>query len=184
MPKLTDLMVSDHRHIERLLAQLTAPAAEVTYDDTARKNLADFLVAAESRHEIAEELVVWPAVRKRVPEGAALVAEGLRQERTAKFILDALRFADGSARHDLALEFTESARAHIAFEEGQILDALKRATVWPGLHVLGAKFLLAKRFGPTRPHPRGPERRFGLLTWGMFVATVDRLRDRVSARAL
>ena len=153
MAKLTNLVHADHRYTERLIDQLTADPAQVTYDDTARKHLADYLVAAESRHESAEELVVWPAVRKRVPGGAALAAEGLRQERDAKFVLDALRFADGPSRQRLAAEFAELARAHIVFEETDVLSALKKATVWPGLHLLGAKFAVAKRFAPTRPHP-------------------------------
>jgi hypothetical protein len=98
MPTLTTLVLDDHRYTQRLIDQLTADPAEVTYDDTARKNLADYLVASGSRHEAAEELVVWPAVRKRVPEGVPLRAEGLRQEREAKYVLDTLRFADEPSR--------------------------------------------------------------------------------------
>lgn len=125
---------------------------------------------------------MWPAVRKRVPGGAALVAVGLRQERDAKFVLDALRFADAPSRQQLAVEFAEMARAHIVFEETEVLPALKDATVWPGLHLLGAKFAVAKRFAPTRPHPRGPDGRWGLLTKGMLTAAADRLRDKITAR--
>lgn len=182
MPKLTTLVLGDHRYTERLIDQLTADPAKVTYDDAARKNLTDYLVAADSRHEAAEELVVWPAVRKRVPGGAALLAEGLRQERDAKSTLDTLRFADGPSRQRLAEEFAGLTRAHIAFEENEVLPALKKATVWPGLHLLGAKFALAKRVAPTRPHPKGPERHAGLLTKGLLIAATDRLRDKLTGR--
>lgn len=182
MPKLTKLIQADHRYTEGLLAQLTADPAAVTYDDAARDNLANYLVAACSRHEAAEELVVWPAVHKRVTGGAALIAEGLRQEKEAKYALDALRFASGARQQQLAAEVAALLRAHIVFEERKVLPALRRATIWPGLHWFGLEFVLAKRVGPTRPHPRGPVRRYGLLTRGMLAAVTDRLRDRFMSR--
>jgi hypothetical protein len=182
MPKLTTLVLDDHRYTERLIGELTADVGAVTYDDTARKNLADYLVVSSSRHEAAEELVVWPAVRKRVPGGEALLAEGLRQERDAKYALDALRFADGPSRQQLAAEFAQMARAHIDFEEHQVLPALEKVTLWPGLYLLGAKFSAAKRIAPTRPHPKGPVGHVGLLTKGVVTAAMDRVRDKATGR--
>ncbi len=51
-----------------------------------------------------------------------------------------------------------------------------------GAHLLGAKFSLAERLSPTRPHPAGPDRRFGLLTKGLAVATTDHMRDAIGGR--
>ncbi|MHB1536819.1 MAG: hemerythrin domain-containing protein [Acidimicrobiales bacterium] len=175
-------MKRDHRYVEGLLDQLCADPAEVTYDETARKNLVDYLVAAESRHEAAEEIVLWPAVRRRVPDGGELADTALRQETEGKTVLETLRFADSNSRQQLAGEFADLARAHVAFEENEVLPALRKTTLWPGAWLLGAKFNLAKRVSPTRPHPRGPNRRLGLLTSGLLTAGLDRLRDRVSGR--
>lgn len=182
MPSLYTCVQRDHRYVERLLDQLVADPSEVTYDEAARKNLADYLVVTESRHEAAEEIVLWPAVRKRVPGGRELTDTALRQETEAKVVLDTIRFADSESRPRLAAEFTKLAHAHLAFEEEQVLPALRKATLWPGGWLLGAKFTLAKRISPTRPHPRGPNRRLGLLTSGLLTAGLDRLRDRVTGR--
>jgi hemerythrin-like domain-containing protein len=182
MPSLYTLIKQDHRYAERLIDQLTADPSEVSYDDTARKNVADFLVAADSRHETAEELVLWPAVRRRIPGGHDLAEEGLRQEHEAKLVLDALRFADGNSRLRLAGEFAVLARAHMAFEDRTVLPAVRKATLWPGGWLLGAKFTMAKKVAPTRPHPHGPDRRLGLLTRGLCAAGLDRVRDKVTGR--
>ncbi len=140
------------------------------------------MIGAESRHEAAEELVLWPAVRRRVPEGHRLAEEGLRQEREAKIVLDALRFGKGDSLRPLAVEFSGLACAHMAFEERSILPAIRKATLWPGGWVLGFKFSMAKKIAPTRPHPHGPQRQLGLLTRGLFTAGFDRLRDKVTGR--
>ena len=182
MPSLFTCVKRDHRYVERLLDELCADPAEVTYDEIARNNLVDYLVAAESRHEAAEEIVLWPAVRRRVPGGRELADTALRQETEGKTVLDTLRFADPESRQKLAGEFANLARAHVAFEEKQVLPALRKTTLWPGAWLLGAKFTLAKRISPTRPHPRGPNRRFGLLTSGLLTAGLDHLRDRVTGR--
>ena len=182
MPSLYTLIQQDHRYVEGLIDQLTADPAQVSYDDVARRQVADFLIAAESRHEAAEELVLWPAVRRRVPEGHRVAEECLRQEREAKIVLDALRFGKGDSLRSLAMEFNGLARAHMAVEEHSILPAIRKATLWPGGWVLGFKFAMAKKIAPTRPHPRGPQRRLGLLTRGFFTAGLDRLRDKVTGR--
>lgn len=169
----------DHRYIERLMAQLEADPSEVNYDGPARKKLASYLVVAASRHEAAEEIVLWPAVRKRVPTGPALADEGLRQEHDAKFMLDVLTV--GSPGPGIA-EFILAARAHMAFEEQQALPALRKVTSRPGAWLLGIKFATAKRITPTRPHPYGPDRRFGLVTKGALTAGLDHLRDRLTGR--
>jgi hemerythrin-like domain-containing protein len=183
VPKLATCLLQQHRYVERLLDQLAAPPETVSYDDTARERLADYLIAAESRHEAAEEVVLWPAVRKRVRGGSDLAETALRQEAEAKTALDTLRFSsDAQSRQDLAVEIAAMARAHIAFEEEQVLPALSAATTGLGSWILGAKFLLAERVAPTRPHPHGPSRKVGLLTAGTVAGALDRFRDRLTGR--
>ncbi|MGH3599352.1 MAG: hemerythrin domain-containing protein, partial [Pseudonocardiaceae bacterium] len=149
----------------------------------ARQHLLDYLVIAESRHEAAEDLIFWPAVRKRVPDGAALADRGLEQEREGKYILDTLRVMPIDQRWwELSDELAQAIREHIAFEEEQVWPALRATTGRLGALVLGAKFSWAERLSPTRPHPRGPDRPLGLFTAGMASALVDRIRDRLTRR--
>lgn len=184
MPNLFTLIRRDHAATQVLLDQLTADPADVSYDEVARRHVADFLVAADSRHEAAEELVLWPAVRRWVRRGDDLVREGLGHEHEAKLVLDTIRFAQGDALVRLGREYAALSRAHRAFEEDTVLPALEKVMLWPGGWVLGAKFAMAKKLAPTRPHPHGPDGRLGLLTRGLCTAGIDRVRDRVRGRRL
>lgn len=174
---------ADHREIQVLLDQLELAPADAPFDHVARRYLVDHLIMAASRHEAGEELVFWPAVRKRARDGAALADAGLAQEREAKFVLDAMRFSrsdDGLV--DEARELAELVRAHIDFEEQQTWPALKQTTTRLGAVVLGAKFALATKFPPTRPHPGGPNTPLGFATRGVPAVILDHARDRLSGR--
>jgi hypothetical protein len=171
-----------HEEVESLVAQLEAAPGETGIDDAARDHLRRHLVIASSRHEAAEELVFWPAVRKQMEGGVLLADRALQQERDGRFYLDALRVAKAGTQGDLVAEYAKVARGHIAFEEGDVWPALRASLSWVGRKVLGSKFRLAHRLSPTRPHPRGPDHPVGLLTGGLFAATLDRLRDRLSGR--
>jgi hemerythrin superfamily protein len=179
---LFTILKQQHEEVEGLLVQLETPPQRSTLDETARWHLARHLVIAESRHEAAEEAVVWPAVRKRVDGGEALAGKAVEQERDGRYFLDNLRFAEGGEpRNELIAEYGSAAREHIRFEEDEVWPALRDATSRLAQVVLGAELSLAHRLAPTRPHPRGPDRPLGLATLGLPTATMDRLRDRLSA---
>lgn len=183
LPNIFRILQREHREVERLLVQLEVDPARATMDEAARVHLAQHLVIVESRHEAAEEMVFWPAVRKRLRDGDALADEALVQEREAKYTLDALRFAASEeSRLELVTEFARAARSHMAFEEDEVWPALRKATGHLGMRLLGARYAFALKVGPTRPHPRGPNRPLGMFTRGMAVATLDRLRDKVTGR--
>jgi hypothetical protein len=176
------LIRRDHHYVVELLEQITADPATVSYDETARRNLTEYLVAASSRHEAAEEVALWPTVRRRSRNGGDLYATAMAQEAVAKAGLDTLRFGDGPARQAAASEVLPLLCSHMQFEEDQVFPAFRDATSRLRRWVLGAEFALAKRLGPTRPHPRGPSRRIGLLTVGLVSAAADRARDRLGGR--
>lgn len=185
MPNIFKSLRQQHEEVERLLVQLETLPPRSTLDEAARSHLARHLVIAESRHEAAEDAVLWPAVRKRVDGGKALADKALGQERDGRYFLDTLRFVEaGAPRNELIAEYATAARDHLSFEEQEVWPALRGTTSRLGLLVLGAKFSLAHRLAPTRPHPRGPTRPLGLATRGLVSATVDRLRDRLSGRTV
>ncbi len=183
MPTIYQSLEADHRHMEDLLGRLEAPRGQAGFDHVGRRRLRDHLVVAGSRHEVCEELVLWPAVRKRAAGGEALRAHALAQERDAKHLLDALRFATSEEEIiDLSRQVGEVMRLHVAFEEAQVWPALRSATTRIGARMLGAKLSLAAKVAPTRPHPRGPDSFAGLLMVGTPAAALDRLRDRLARR--
>jgi hemerythrin HHE cation binding domain-containing protein len=129
MPSAFDVLASDHEQVMRLLSQFgAAPAASGINDSllAARKKMAEILVIEESKHEAAEEMYFWPAVRKHLPDGDKLADQAISQEQEGKEILAKLDKldADNPEFDRLIGEFIKAARDHIAFEETR---------VWPGL---------------------------------------------------
>ncbi|MFB7214539.1 hemerythrin domain-containing protein, partial [Streptomyces sp. NPDC056255] len=61
-------LVADHRELEDLFSQIELEPV----DHPRRRVLADRLTAELVRHTVAEELHLYPVVRKHVPHGAAI----------------------------------------------------------------------------------------------------------------
>lgn len=182
MADIFKMLEAEHRRIEAVVEQITAGPASA--DQAGRRLLLDRLVAAESRHEAAEELAFWPAVRHRLRSGKDLADEGRRQEGDGRYVLDALRFTPGGPALDSHLaEAAALLRRHIAFEEQEVWPALRRAVGPLGARLLGARYRAALLAAPTRPHPHGPEGAAGLATVGAGAAVADRVRDRLSGRS-
>ena len=174
---------ADHRLIAKLVSDLDRAADHAGVDREGRQRLLDHLVVASAAHEACEELVFWPAVRSRAVDGRALSGKGLLQERDAKFVLDAMRFgSDDPSLLDQVRELARLTSSHMAFEEQEAWPALRRRITWLGARLLGLKYSFAKRWTPTRPHPRGPDRPLGLATKGAVVVVVDHMRDRLTGR--
>ncbi len=174
---------ADHARLLGLLGQLTADSPVNQQDETARRFVVDVFASAASRHETAEELVLWPATRKRVSNGRALADQALEQERECRYYVDALLAAHADhSRKQLAAELATVLREHVRFEERVVWPALRRATSKVNRISLGVKYGLALRIGPTRPHTRGPDTPFALKTVGAATAAIDRARDKVTGR--
>lgn len=177
MADVFEVLQKDHLEVKAVLAALETGTGD-------QQELADRLVMAESRHEAAEEMYFWPAVRERAPGGQALADQALQQEQQGKQVLEALRKAEvGSVEfRELVTTFVRAGHEHIAFEEQQ---------VWPGLRAvlpaaeagqLGDKVEQAEKAGPTRPHPNAPDSPGALKTVGVATAAMDKARDAVADR--
>lgn len=184
MANIYRILEAEHRQLQTLVSKLAAPPDQASFDHEGRRRLADYVVALASRHEALEELVFWPVVRQRVPDGRAIVDRALAEEKDARYVVDALRFARSEASiTDLALELRRLLEDHVHTEERVVWPALQHRMTRIGAAVLGAEFRLAGPTAPTRPHPGGPYHRLGFLTIGPAVALLDRLRDRLSGRS-
>lgn len=168
----------DHREIDRLLGRLEVARGAADFDEVGRRYLLDRLVSVASRHEAAEELAFWPHVRRRLPNGDDLADHALRAEGDAKAVLDLLRIT--RSEDDIIVNCAELhtlVRAHAGFEEDTVFPALRASTTRIWAAIAGIQFRLARRLGPTRPHPKGPDRPVGLLTRGALSMASDHLRD-------
>lgn len=177
MSDVFHVLEADHQQVKLILTELGAGGGDL-------KSLAEQLVMDESRHEAAEEMHFWPTVREKLPNGDELADTALHQEQEGKEVLDALRKATPGDADFLRLvdAFTTAAQEHIAFEELQVWPALRTVLTPQEAEQLGSDIESAKKAGPTRPHPGGPDDPAGLETVGMAAAAADRLRDAMSNR--
>jgi hypothetical protein len=94
MPSAFDVLSKDHEEVKKMLSELeqgpTAASGATASELALRKKMTEQLVIEESRHEAAEEMYFWPAVREHVPGGDRLADEATAQEQEGKQILGKL----------------------------------------------------------------------------------------------
>jgi len=203
---LLDAVLAHHTGLERLVVDLEVladqaaasldgqgpgePGAELPAAAArAVRTAASRLVMAASRHEAAEERMVWPLVRDAVGRGWELVEAGVDQEQRAKRLLVALeRETTGTGRRrptlprPLIAEVAEAVRAHIRFEEGTVLPQLAPRLDAEQRDWMGRLYLDTHERGPTRPHPAMPPVPGLLGLTGPYVGRLDRVRDLLTWR--
>ena len=188
MPDVFTVLGQDHAEVKQMLDELENGPTRMSGASTAqlhdRKQLAQALIIAESKHEAVEEEFFWPVVRDLSGDGAELAQQGTRQEQDAKIALDRLDEADPADDEFevLVTAAIHDGRAHIAFEEERVWPRLREVLNPAGAEHLGEQLMRGKDTAPTRPHPQVPPRPGVLKTTGPVAALVDRLRDIVTGR--
>jgi hemerythrin superfamily protein len=170
---IVELVLRDHQRAGALLAQL-----EATSDADLEEyfcHLREVLV----RHEVAEELVVYPAFRDHV-SGAAPIADAcIAEQSEAEEALATLEKTDttsDSFRTQL-VELRQAVLAHAKHEERDVLPALERNIDPQQLGELGDRYDKALESAPTHPHPHAPDTPPGNTLLGPIAALIDRVRD-------
>jgi len=182
--RLWTVMQADHDRVWDLLNRLTGGAGEPDGSPSEHRKVARQLVALESMHETAEQMVIWPAVRRLCPGGDDLILEAVAQEREAKRALNELdRIKAGNTEFDECVDTVAShARSHITYEQNQIWPLLEDSIDEAEAEKLTRAYLSARRSAPTRPHPHTPASPPLLATMGRVVAGLDRARDALTGR--
>ena len=177
---LVDILTSDHLEITSLLATIGSET-----DPGRRRDLADTVVAELVRHSVSEELHVYPAIRKHLPDGDQAVQHDTEEDKEIESLLKELEGADAARP-----EFTDVVRRlstvlddHVADEERDQFPQLRASIPADELVAIGAKVERAQRLAPTRPHPNAPDAKLFHVLAGPGVGMVDRLRDRLTGRA-
>lgn len=182
MAGLLSVLGEDHEKVKNVLAGLLKSGSGEAAE---RNRLVKDLVMLESGHEAAEEMYLWPLVRQRVRAGNQLATEALRQERQGKTALAQLRGLrpEDGRWEELVAAFADIGSKHIAYEEGAVWPELTGLLSPAESDKLGAKVVLAKRIGPTRPHFLAPQRAVALKTMGLAVSLLDHAADAVTRRS-
>ncbi len=176
-PDVCDVLSADHRQFLELVTSIRATA-----DAEQRRDLADTLISELVRHAVAEEMFVYPAIKRHVPDGAAAVEEDVAEHRDLEETMKALEGVEPTdARFDELVAHLESTlRDHVHDEEDEQFPQLRAHIPRPELVEIAAKVEAAKRVAPTRPHPGAPNNQVFHKLVGPGVGLVDRLRDRLT----
>ncbi|NJQ00340.1 hemerythrin domain-containing protein [Streptomyces zingiberis] len=173
-------LTADHREVEELFQKIEMLPA----GDTRRKALADEAIVELIRHSVAEELHLYPAVRRLLPDGDAIadkeVEDHSSAERTMKQI-EGLDAEDPDFERLLGTWMREI-RLHIEDEETNLFPKLRQAADADDLNQLGDKIRQAKKTAPTRPHPASPSTPPANKVLAPGAGLVDRVRDALSGR--
>ena len=164
---------ADHDKVEHLLSSL---------DSTADTGLAEYFCQLREelvRHEVAEELIVYPAFRRNVPGGDAIADRRISEQSEAEAALARLEKHENEPvvlRAGL-LQLRRDVLEHAENEEREVLPALETHTKAKDLQDLGQRYRKALDSAPTHPHPHMPDTPPGNVLLGPIAAVVDRMRD-------
>jgi len=175
-----DILTSDHREVTALITNIWSVA-----DPMIRRDLTDTAISELVRHAVAEEMYVYPAMKKHLPDGEKAVEHDIQEHKELETAMKRLEDLDvSSADFDEALRDLETLLAdHVQDEESEQFPELRRRIPQEELAELAEKVETAKKLAPTRPHPGAPNNELFHKLVGPGVGLVDRLRDKLTGRA-
>lgn len=178
---LIDVITSDHRAVEQVFSELE----DKTVDPRRRRELTDHVITELVRHSVAEEQYMYPAARKRLPNGDEVADHEIEEHSEAELLMKQLEDLEATDPKfdELLGKLMEAIRHHVEDEENDLLPKLREACSEDELVQLGEKVLDAKRTAPTRPHPQAPDKPPANRILAPGAGLIDRMRDKLSGRA-
>lgn len=165
----------DHVKLDRLLRELgaTDPARQ---DRVLRR-----IYRLVFPHAFAEESVLWPAVRRELPDGEALTLRIEREHQEVNDLVTALDQMPPSApdRPQTLARLVTVLNEDVRDEEDLLLPRLQEAVDPARLRRLGVAWEVVRRVAPTRAHPIVSRRPPGNVLAAIPLAVLDRIRDGV-----
>ncbi len=170
----TDIVTAlkkDHESIEEHLAAVQR--ADDAGRPAAFRELTELLV----RHEMAEEMVLYPALRD-LPGGAPVADARIAEQAEAESRLSELeRFrCDTTEFLTTFAQLQKSVLEHAGLEEKHVFPLLEGLAEGARSH-LGGRYVSARASAPTHPHPSAPDTPPGNRLAGPVAALFDRMRD-------
>lgn len=132
-----------------------------------------------ARHSIGEELVVYPAFEKFLPNGEQMATKDRKEHQLVKeklYEFQNLKPEDSRFARTL-LDLFKDLKQHMKEEEEQDLVALEGAIEDGHSEKLARSFERTKMFVPTRSHPRAPDKPPFETVVGLMTAPLDKVRD-------
>src|SRR4051794_38421233 len=178
-----EVLEHDHREVEQMFSELESLRGASTDEDRSRrKELAEQVTIELVRHSVAEEVLVYPQVERKV---SADEAEHARKEHAeAEETLQRLEKldADDSDFDDELATLMSEIRHHIEDEEGEMFAHMREVIDEDELRKLGERVEAFKKVAPTRPHPNVPNEALPRTAAGPAASMFDRMRDLATGR--
>ena len=136
-------------------------------------------------HAFAEEAVLWPAIRRLLPDGEKLTLQIEQEHQEINEHVTRLERtpATDPGRPALIDRVVDLLRQDVRDEEDELLPRLQEVASTGTLRRLGRSFDAVRRIAPTRPHPLVARRPPGNVLAALPLSLVDRARDGADALA-
>ncbi|MCU1604798.1 MAG: Hemerythrin cation binding domain protein [Modestobacter sp.] len=167
----------DHVALDRLLHELDGTTGR---DQERVLRRIDRLVFS---HAFAEETVLWPVLRRVLPDGEALTLRVEEEHQEVNELVSTLETGgpDDPGRAELLSRLVAVLREDVRDEEDVLFPRLQERLDPAALRRLGRQWEVARRVSPTRPHPTVSRRPPGNALSGLPLTLLDRIRDLVDA---
>jgi hemerythrin superfamily protein len=168
----------DHVKLDQLFGRLAQAPAE--RQDRVLRDIYRLVFP----HAFAEESVVWPVMRRVLPDGEALTLQvELEHQQINELVTRLEALPPGSDAHREVLErIVALLREDVRDEEDELLPRLQAALTPRQLRLLGVAWEVVRFIAPTRAHPIVARRPPGNVLSALPLAVLDRCRDAVDAR--
>lgn len=167
----------DHVDLDRLLHELDGTTG------AAQERVLRRIDRLVFRHAFAEETVLWPVVRRVLPDGEVLTLRVEEEHQEVNELVTTLERTghDDPRRAQLLSRLVEVLREDVRDEEDVLLPRLQERVDGAELRRLGRQWELVRRISPTRPHPTVSRRPPGNAVSALPLSLLDRARDLVDA---
>ena len=119
---VVDILTTDHHEVLDLLQQI-----KITTDAEERRDLADTVISELVRHSVAEEMYVYPAMKKYLPDGDEAVDHDVEEHKELEQTMKKLESVDAQSGEFAQLlgELEDILRDHVSDEENEQFPELR-----------------------------------------------------------
>ncbi|MGK8503411.1 hemerythrin domain-containing protein [Nocardia asiatica] len=169
----------DHQVLDALLARIGDSVGD------ARREALAALCRLVFPHAFAEEAVLWPLVRRVLPDGEELTLRVEQEHQEINQLFTELESLDADSLDHRRLfgRIEALLRQDVRDEEDVLLPKLQEALDAQTLRRVGWAWLAVRVTAPTRPHPTVARRLPGNALAAVPLAPLDRSRDRLDRAA-
>src|SRR6195952_2467544 len=163
----------DHVELDRLLVELEGTTGAAQEEGLQRLDRLVF------PHAFAEESVLWPVLRRVLPDGEELTLRVEEEHQEVNELVTALERdgLDAPRRPERLARLAQVLREDVRDEEDVLFPRLQERVSVSRLRRLGRQGQTPRRAPPPRPHPTVSRRPPGNAVSGLPLTVIDRTRD-------